>query len=198
MASAVTAGGVLPLLLALMFVVWIGSEFVGAMLVPYLRGGRGSGTRTSDRGSGAVILVGMFVGIAAISVFANLGYATFPLAVVDSGIVLMAVGIVVRQWAIATLGRFFSTHLRVVEGHRIVDVGLYRYVRHPSYTGALIIMLGVGLAGGSWEGLAVILGISALIYGYRIHVEEKLLVGQFGIEYRTYQGRTKRVIPFIF
>jgi protein-S-isoprenylcysteine O-methyltransferase Ste14 len=158
MTSAVTAGRILPLLLALMFAVWIGSEFVGAMLVPYLRGGGGPVARRSDRGSGAVILGGMFAGIVAISVFANLGYATFPLPIVYLGIVFMAVGIAVRQWAIATLGRFFSTHLRVVEGHRIVDVGLYRYVRHPSYTGALIIMLGVGLAGGSWEGLAVVLG----------------------------------------
>jgi protein-S-isoprenylcysteine O-methyltransferase Ste14 len=109
----------------------------------------------------------------------------------------MVLGIVIRQWAIAVLGRFFSRTVRVREDQTVVETGPYRYVRHPSYTGTLIFFVGFGLALQSWGAVLVLLPIFAVAYGYRIHVEEKLLIAELGEPYVSYTRRTKRLIPFV-
>jgi protein-S-isoprenylcysteine O-methyltransferase Ste14 len=76
------------------------------------------------------------------------------------GIFLMFLGILVRQWAIAILGRFFSLTVRVAEDHRVVEKGPYRLIRHPSYTGVLITFIGLALAVQSWGALLVLHGFS--------------------------------------
>ena len=65
------------------------------------------------------------------------------------GLVLMWSGIVVRQWAIALLGRFFTVDVRVQSGQTVVDGGPYRWVRHPSYSGMILTLVGIGLALGN-------------------------------------------------
>jgi protein-S-isoprenylcysteine O-methyltransferase Ste14 len=196
MASAFAATGVLGVAFGVAYVLWILSEILGAVLIPYLRWGRGSEVRRADRGSRYAIFAGIFVATATASVLASAGFATLPTAVLEIGISLMVVGVAIRQWAIAVLGRFFNTAVRVVEGHSIVETGPYRLVRHPSYTGALLTLIGFGLAGGSWEGVLVILVVAARVFGYRIHVEERLLLEQLGKPYEEYRQRTKRLIPF--
>jgi protein-S-isoprenylcysteine O-methyltransferase Ste14 len=197
MASGFLATGLLGLAFGLAYLTWILSEIVGTWLVPYLRWGRRGETRRADRGSRLAIVSGIIVATTAASLFARAGYSTFPVAIVGVGIALMFAGVAFRQWAIAVLGRFFSTAVRTVEGQTVVDSGPYHVVRHPSYTGALLTLLGLGLAGGSWEGVLVIVVVAALVFGYRIRVEERLLEEQLGAPYRAYQLRTKRVIPFL-
>ena len=106
-------------------------------------------------------------------------------------------GVLVRQWAIAVLGRFFSLTVRVAEGHPVVERGPYRLVRHPSYTGVLITFIGLGMAVQSWGGLLVLLAAFGFSYGYRIRVEEKALISELGQDYVSYMKRTKRLIPFL-
>ena len=106
-------------------------------------------------------------------------------------------GVLVRQWAIAVLGRFFSLTVRVAEGHPVVERGPYRLVRHPSYTGVLITFIGLGMAVQSWGGLLVLLAVFGFSYGYRIRVEEKALISELGQDYVSYMKRTKRLIPFL-
>ena len=81
--------------------------------------------------------------------------------------------------------------------HRIVRAGPYRYLRHPSYTGTLMILLGLGLASRTWLGTVIILALFSLVIGYRINVEEKALKAEFGKEYIEYAKKTKRLFPFI-
>src|SRR5205823_8572893 len=107
----------------------------------------------SDRGSVLVVwasvaggLTGGFV-LAANVQAAAIHTGRWPIFVV--GIALMVIGVVVRQWAIAVLGRFFTIDVRVHAGQKVVDTGRYRWVRHPSYTVLLITLLGVGLALGN-------------------------------------------------
>ncbi|MCI4345599.1 MAG: isoprenylcysteine carboxylmethyltransferase family protein [Thermoplasmata archaeon] len=197
MASGVNYGGTPTLLFDLAYVAWIASELVGAYALPALRRGSAREAFRSDQGSRTVILIGILVSLTAVFEFARFGFATFPLYAVYLGVGLAFLGIGVRQWAIAVLGRYFSTSVRVLEDHRVVRTGPYRLVRHPSYTGVLLTIVGIGIAGGSWEGLLLLLGVSALVFGYRIRVEERLLEARLGDEYRAYERETKRILPYL-
>ena len=150
-----------------------------------------------DRGSGALII---FTVLVSIIITLSLGYAgvgLLPDWVFYPGIFLMLLGVLVRQWAIAVLGRFFSLTVRVAEDHRVVVKGPYRLVRHPSYTGVLITFIGLALAVQSSGALLVLLAVFGVSYGYRMRVEERVLQSELGQDYAEYMKRTKRLIPFL-
>jgi protein-S-isoprenylcysteine O-methyltransferase Ste14 len=86
--------------------------------------------------------------------------------------------------------------IRVHAGQTVIEVGPYRYIRHPSYTGALITL--VGLALGNWAGLLALLDCMGAAYAYRISVEEAALVAALGEPYKEYMRRTRRLVPFLF
>ncbi len=178
------------------YFVWIASELFGAVLVPRLR--RRGATRVSrDRGSGPLIIFTVFVSIILAFSFGYSGIGVLPDWAFYLGIFLMFLGVLVRQWAIAVLGRFFSLTVRVAEDHRVVVKGPYRLVRHPSYTGVLITFIGLALAVQSWGALLVLLGVFSLSFGYRMRVEEKTLLSELGEDYANYMKRTKRIIPYL-
>jgi protein-S-isoprenylcysteine O-methyltransferase len=159
-------------------------------------------SRSSDRGSLLLIVILWWTGIAAdFSLSFLLPQASIVkgrvLAFV-AGIVLMLGGIALRQYSIAVLGRFFTFDVAVHYGHTVVDIGPYHYVRHPSYSGALLTLLGFGLALGNWAGLAAALLCMAVAYTYRISVEEDALTAALGEPYKQYATRTWRLIPFVF
>ncbi len=195
-ALPVFASGLGLVLFDTAYFVWIVSELFGAVLVPRLRG-RGATRVRRDRGSGALIILTVFISIGLALSFGYSGVGVLPDWVFYPGIFLMLLGVLVRQWAIAVLGRFFSLTVRVATDHRVVTRGPYRLVRHPSYTGVLITFIGLGLAVQSLGGLLVLLGVFSLSYGYRIRVEEKTLLSELGPDYASYMKRTKRLVPFI-
>jgi len=86
---------------------------------------------------------------------------------------LMILGIIIRQWSIAVLGRYFSQSVGIQEDQKVVDKGIYRLVRHPSYTGYLLTIIGLGLAWQSWGAILVIVLAMGCVLSYRIHVEKK-------------------------
>ena len=114
------------------------------------------------------------------------------------GLGVMAGGIGLRFRSIAMLGRFHTPNVAIRAQHRLIERGPYRYVRHPSYLGALIGFDGFGLALGDWRSFAVFLLVMPLPYLFRIREEEAALAAAFGAEYATYQRRTKRLIPGIY
>jgi protein-S-isoprenylcysteine O-methyltransferase Ste14 len=114
------------------------------------------------------------------------------------GLVLMLAGIAFRWHAMSVLGRFFTVNVSIQEDHTLVETGPYRYIRHPSYTGALITEVGVGLALGNWASLLALLVCAGIGYAYRISIEEKVLLAALGDPYRNYMRRTTRLIPFLF
>ncbi len=144
-----------------------------------------------------MIFLSFFVAISVVFGFGYSGVAGLPDWAFYSGIFLILAGVLVRQWSIAILGRFFSLTVRVAEDHRVVDKGPYRLVRHPSYAGALMTFVGLGLAVQSWGALLVLVVMFGLGFGYRIMVEEKTLASALGPDYASYMKRTKRLIPFI-
>src|SRR2546426_4111787 len=178
------------------YFVWIVSELFGAVLVPRLRP-RGATRVRRDRGSGALIIFTVVVSIILAFSFGYAGVGMLPDWAFYLGIFLMFLGILVRQWAIAILGRFFSLTIRVAEDHRVVGKGPYRLVRHPSYTGVLITFIGLGLAVQSLGALLVLLAVFSVSFGYRMRVEEKTLLSELGDNYANYMKRTKRIIPYL-
>ena len=71
-------------------------------------------------------------------------------------------------------------------------------MRHPSYSGSLLALVGVGFLTFNWLGLFLIITCTLLAYALRIPVEEKAMLAQFGAQYAEYAARTKRLIPWIY
>jgi protein-S-isoprenylcysteine O-methyltransferase len=111
---------------------------------------------------------------------------------------IIASGIGIRIWAIRHLGRFFTVDVGIQPGHRVVQDGPFRFVRHPSYSGSLLALAGIGCLTLNWLGLILIITCTSLAYALRIPVEEKALLAQFGPQYAEYTARTKRLIPWIY
>ncbi len=113
------------------------------------------------------------------------------------GVFFYLAGGALRIWPIFVLGRRFSGLVAIQPGHELVTGGIYRVIRHPSYLGMIILMLGWALAFRSGLGLI----LAALIIPpllARIRSEENLLRLQFGDEYDAYRRRTSRLIPGIY
>jgi protein-S-isoprenylcysteine O-methyltransferase len=111
---------------------------------------------------------------------------------------LLVGGIALRIWAIRHLGRFFTVDVGIQQGHQVIEDGPYRFVRHPSYSGSLVALVGVGFLTFNWLGLFLIIICTFLGYALRIPIEEKALFAQFGAQYAEYAARTKRLIPWIY
>jgi protein-S-isoprenylcysteine O-methyltransferase Ste14 len=180
------------------FFIWAGSEVIGSIILPSLRHRKaGIQLERKDKNSALLVNIGIITSIYIAFSFSLVRVATLPEWVFFPGIVLMVAGIVLRQWSIAILGGFFSVMVSVQEGQSIVRKGPYRYIRHPSYTGTLIVLAGIGLALQSWGALLTLLIVFCLVYRYRIEIEEKALIEQFGNEYVAYMQETKMMIPFV-
>ena len=111
------------------------------------------------------------------------------------GVVTIWLGIGLRIWAIAILGRFFRRDVLVQEGHEVVQAGPYRVVRHPAYAGNLLAAVGLGIALGNSLALAILVVVPLLGHIPRICVEEAELTRSLGEPYRGYAETTSRIIP---
>lgn len=190
--SAPVASIVRELALAIFFI-WL---FIDGVAVSRHLTGK---TENRDRFSLALIVVGNLVGlcIAIGLAFGTIG-SVHSIVLQIVGVVVMGIGIFVRSIAIAQLGRFHTPNVAVRGDHLLLETGLYKHVRHPSYLGALIAFLGLTLALGNWLSVVVIMVIMPCVYLYRIREEEAALTAAFGDPYRAYCRRTKRLIPGLY
>ena len=111
---------------------------------------------------------------------------------------LLAAGLALRAWAMTTLGRDYTRTLRTEDDQQLVDRGPYRLVRHPGYTGSLLVWVGYALGLGSWVGVAITAVLLVSVYMWRITAEEALLSRALGERYTEYQRRTKRLVPYVY
>lgn len=157
---------------------------------------------TQEWGSLIVVVAGLGVGIVgAVLIALRLTWAAIPvgrLALVVVGIVVMVLGIALRAWAVVVLGRNFTVYVQVRDDQPVVDSGPYRLLRHPSYTGLLLVCLGIGLALGNWLALIVVVVVPAAVIVVRIRVEERALVAGIGEPYRRFMATRKRLIPWVW
>ena len=114
------------------------------------------------------------------------------------GVAIMIFGVIFRQYVIAFLGKFFTATIQIKKDHELVQTGPYRYIRHPSYLGILILSLGLGIAMANWISLLICIVLPAISLMRRIKFEENELEQHFGQQYQDYRKNTWRVIPFIY
>jgi protein-S-isoprenylcysteine O-methyltransferase Ste14 len=177
--------------------------FIGWTLVEmgtYIRLRRASHASTRDRGSRVVLITGYWLailagfGFAFAAPFATIGWHRY--VIFYTGIGMVPAGVLLRQYAILALGRFHTLDVTTRPGQPVVEVGPYRWVRHPSYAGAMLTAAGILLCSTNWLSLAS-LALVVVVYGYRIRVEEQALAEDLGEPYRAYMRRTKRLFPYL-
>jgi protein-S-isoprenylcysteine O-methyltransferase Ste14 len=100
-------------------------------------------------------------------------------------------------WARATLGRNWSGTIPLKEGHELIERGPYRLVRHPIYTGMMVMILATAITFGHLGGLVSVI-LAFVSFWIKLGEEEKLMLQQFPDQYGSYQQRVKRIIPFVF
>lgn len=115
-----------------------------------------------------------------------------------TGILFFGLGVFLRYWGILHLKTQFTRHVTVQQGDGIVSTGPYRKLRHPLYTGLLLIAVGMALFFQSI--LAAVLGGALVGWALvrRMDGEEALLLAEFGEEYREWMKQRARLIPFIY
>jgi protein-S-isoprenylcysteine O-methyltransferase Ste14 len=116
-------------------------------------------------------------------------------AAVAAGTACIVVGFAIRLWAIRVLGAYFTSTVEVDKRQPVVTAGPYACVRHPSYTGALLIALGLVVLFRSALGLGVVLALVLPSYARRINVEERSLVDALGTRYRAYRDVVPALVP---
>jgi protein-S-isoprenylcysteine O-methyltransferase Ste14 len=163
---------------------------------------RGQSEDNADQGSWAVINYGSKLArIAAVAV----AFITPPwvegvarLWLYGLGLLLMVAGASLRRHCFKSLGDFFTFQVTAPDTHQIIRHGIYKWVRHPSYTGGMLFNIGIGVAMTNIMSILFLTLTMIMVYIYRVIVEEKALIKAHGNEYTDYMQQTKRFVPFMF
>lgn len=140
-----------------------------------------------------------------LSIFVSyIRFSTLALTIVKDqwivylGLILIFTGILSRIFIVRSLGKYFTVDVTIRQDHKIKKDGFYSVLRHPSYAASLLTFLGLGLYLNNWLSLIIACVPPFLAFSYRIAVEEKALVEQFGQDYLDYRKSTKKLIPYIY
>jgi protein-S-isoprenylcysteine O-methyltransferase Ste14 len=178
--------------------------FVGTFLPEwrlYFKTRRTARPGPQDAGSVRIIMIGNTLGswcaFALAWLWPGAAIVTHQRAAFWMGLTLLVCGAALRRHCFRMLGASFTGAVIVRPDQAVVRRGAYRWVRHPSYSAAFLIMGGIGLALTNWLSLLVMIAMSVVVYGYRVRVEERALVQTLGEPYRDYMRRTKRFVPFV-
>ena len=112
------------------------------------------------------------------------------------GLVLCIAGTALAIWSRHLLGRNWSIAVQLKRDHELITTGPYRHVRHPIYSGLLLLFLGNAVMVGDYRGL---LGVAVVFasFWFKLRREEKLLSQHFGDTYAAYRSRTKALVPAV-
>jgi protein-S-isoprenylcysteine O-methyltransferase len=183
-------------LLQLVCSLWVASEL--ALLI--LRRAKG---RDQSRDSGSVVwlnitIYGSIASAIAIA-FSGIGFATHSRYLVSwVGLFFILCGLAIRWTAILTLRKYFTVNVAIQSGQRMVTTGIFRFVRRPSYSGALLSFLGLALTFTNVISIVVLLVPTTMAFVERMRIEEKAMIDAFGTEYAEYCRSTWRLIPGIY
>ncbi len=156
---------------------------------------------SEDRGSLRILWLAIMLGILFAMASLRVSSASLRLSsavVYALALVFLLSGLTIRWIAIVTLGRFFTVDVAIQKDHVVVQHGLYRLVRHPSYSGLLLAFFGLGLFFANWLSLLGLLAPITLAVINRIAKEERALLAALGAPYAAYCARTKRLLPGLF
>ena len=147
-----------------------------------------------------LVSLGMFI-LPMIYVFTPwLNFANYSLPVWANilGILIFAIALWLFWKSHHDLGRNWSVSLEVREDHILITQGIYQKIRHPMYTSIWLWAIAQGLLLTNWiAGPSGVIGFGVL-YFIRVGNEEKMMIEQFGDQYRAYMQKTKRLLPSLF
>lgn len=180
----------------IIWITWCASEI---LLNRLMRSNSGD-KKGQDKGSLRFIWIMIALAISSGFIFAN--YIKVPIGnqplISVIGLYIIIVGMVLRFISIWTLGNYFTVDVTIRDNHKIKKDGFYRVIRHPSYSGSLLSFIGFGISLNNWLSLTTVVILVMISFLYRIKVEEKILIDQFGNEYLEYKRNTYRLIPWIY
>lgn len=122
----------------------------------------------------------------------------FPTGFSFVGICIIYIGIVIRVGAVLSLKRNFTLNVQTKSSQQLIKTGLYKYIRHPAYTGSILSLLGVSLALKDVYATILVFISCMICYHFRIIVEEDVLLNHFNEEYYDYKQHTKKLFPKIY
>ena len=103
----------------------------------------------------------------------------------------------IRRAAIRGLGKFWSLHVEMREGHEFVTTGPFGHARHPVYFSMILELLGIGLILNAWIALVVVFVIFTPTLIARVCIEERALLEKFGDAYKVYMQSVPAIVPRI-
>jgi protein-S-isoprenylcysteine O-methyltransferase Ste14 len=153
-----------------------------------------------DRGSMTALRLTTIAGILLAAFALRLTSFNFPYnaTVFGGALVLVWAGIALRVWCFITLGRYFTFTVQTSADQPIITSGPYRWLRHPSYLGLLLIIAGIGVTYENPVSAAAIIGGVLVGLINRIRVEEAALAATKGAAYSEYAKGRKRILPFVW
>ncbi|QKS72255.1 isoprenylcysteine carboxylmethyltransferase family protein [Paenalkalicoccus suaedae] len=173
-------------------IIWVG-EFL------LFKSRKTEATDEADGSSFPWILISVIAVVAISLVSREFGIlATEQAGIQTIGVVLVGLGIFLRYWGIMELGKQFTRDVQVRDGDKLVSKGPYRILRHPLYTGLFSIVLGFSVYTGSILGVVTALLFFTPLLLRRMQLEENMLIGAFGPEYKTWRESRYRLFPFIY
>ncbi len=178
-----------------MMAIWAAAELA---LVVWMRATDPS-DRHHDNGTLPLVIVAIAAALGGGAWLTSADIAAWPASWVPAlrwfGASAIAIGLAIRWTAVFTLRHYFTVTVAIRADHKLVDWGLYRYVRHPSYSGAIVALAGLSLgSGGPLSAAAIFLPILWAVLR-RIDVEERALGDGLGADYVAWRERTPRLVP---
>ena len=142
-------------------------------------------------------VLGIIIGITA--KFMNILWLFNPNYYISSlGLCLIFIGVIIRWSAIYSLKKYFTVDVKIMDDHTLIRSGLYKYIRHPSYSGLLLSALGLGITMVNWLSVIVIFIPQTAVIVMRIKEEELALADRFGSDFKEYHSNTKYLVPNIY
>ena len=119
-------------------------------------------------------------------------------ALAFSGFAVCVTGVVIRWISIFQLDREFTVDVAISHGHVLKTSGIYKWIRHPAYLGLLLIVSGLAMVMNTLPSVLIVIIPIFIAIIYRIEVEEKALLNEFGEQYKEYSKKTCKIIPGVY
>lgn len=175
--------------------------FAPESAIVFRSAGAASESNSKDSGSLRLIVLGMWIGLFVSFPMAFVKVFRFPpalnLAGFCAGTGLLIAGSLLRRHCFRVLGENFTGDVKARADQPVIDRGAYRWVRHPSYTGGILMFAGIGIALANWASVFILILVSVAVYSYRVAVEERALLKTIGEPYAAFMRTRKRFVPFI-
>jgi protein-S-isoprenylcysteine O-methyltransferase Ste14 len=180
----------------IVWIIWFTSEI---LLNRLMRSGSGD---KKDQDKGSLKFVWIMIALAISSGIILAANTRIPVSNLQMlpyiGLVIVILGMILRFISVWTLGRLFTVDVTIRENHKIKKDGVYKIIRHPSYTGSLLSFVGFGISLNNWLSMIAVIILITVAFLYRINIEEKILIDQFGDDYLDYKKSTYYLIPWIY